>query len=109
MGLTLTLPDFGLIAKRPLPVLVGVRPIPNMMTPSAQCTPGASGLKVAGVIIAAANAARMRSGKTVTAMRALRSSEDSVGGEDCVETESDVDISTIFHRSLNCSLPHLTL
>ncbi len=24
MGLTLTLPDFGLIVKRPLPVLVGV-------------------------------------------------------------------------------------
>ena len=86
---------------------VSVRPIPNMMTPSAQCTPGASGLKVAGVIIAAANAARIRSGKTVTAMRALRSSEDSVG--DCVETASDVDISTIFHRSLKFSRPHLTL
>ena len=58
---------------------VRVRPMPNMMTPRAQLTPGASGLKVAGVTIAMAKAARISSGKTVTAMRALRSSEDRVG------------------------------
>ena len=54
--------------------------MPNIMTPSAQLTPGASGLKVAGVTIAITNAARISSGKTVTAMRALRSSEESEGG-----------------------------
>ena len=59
---------------------VRVKPMPNIMTPSAQLTPGASGLKVAGVTIAITNAARISSGKTVTAMRALRSSEESEGG-----------------------------
>ena len=58
---------------------VRVRPMPNMMTPSAQLTPGASGLKVSGVIMAIAKAARISSGKTVTAMRALRSSEERTG------------------------------
>lgn len=53
---------------------VRVRPIPNIMTPRAQLVPALSGVKVPGRIMAMRKAARMRIGKTVTAVRAERSS-----------------------------------
>ena len=49
------------------------------MTTAMMRAPEVSGLKVSGVIMAIAKAARISSGKTVTAMRALRSSEERVG------------------------------
>ena len=53
---------------------VRVRPIPNMMTPRAQLVPAPSGAKTPGRATARRKAARMRAGKTVTAVRAERSS-----------------------------------
>ena len=53
---------------------VRVRPMPNMMMPRATSVPADSGESCAGTARETANAARMRTGKTVTAMRAERSS-----------------------------------
>ncbi len=75
----------------------------DMMTPSAQLTPGASGLKVAGVTMAIANAARISSGRPSRRCSALRSRRKAKETEWVIV--SDVDMPPIFHRLLNFTLP----
>src|SRR6476620_669851 len=87
---------------------VRVRPMQNMMMPSRYGTLGASGLKAPGRRKPTTPAATTRSGKTVTAMRAIFASAARAGltgASASVRDSGDLVASSIqawCHRSLRC-------